>query len=523
MSKILNSKNLIPALLVCFAMLVVLNSVFTFYNANAIVDNNALKIETETVKRKTSAIITDIIHGADLSVRGFAITKNPQLADPLRLVLKGKDSIFNNLESLLVKQHYQMDKFREMKIAVEDYLTFSSEMIELAQKDSMKQFVTLLNEDRGFAVWKKYEGFYVPLFRYEDSLNAAADAKYTNAISRSRSIQILMLLLGIPTIIFVIRKLRSEAHQRAKLLVELDQNNRKYIFDNGISLVNADPKEVVDESIRNFQQANLFISRISAGDYLVHWSGLTETNQSLNQTNMAGNLLKMREYLKQTKAEDDRRNWAVAGIAKFAEIIRSHDDFKKLGDAIISNLVRYTRSNQGGLFVVNDEIDGAVQMKLLSCYAWDKQKLLDKNKAIHFGDGIVGQCWKEGEPVFLKEVPSDYINITSGLGQATPRCLFVVPLKSNDTTFGVLELASFDLYQQYELDFILEVSKTIAAAIAAKKTAERTKRLLEQSQQHTEAMRGQEEELLQTLEELQATQEGMRRTLNEASGEKRVL
>ncbi|HTJ53182.1 MAG TPA: hypothetical protein VL443_27195, partial [Cyclobacteriaceae bacterium] len=186
------SKYLISLLLVFFIVLLLVNSVFTLLNGHTIVKNNALKIETEVVKRRTAGIITDIIHGADLAVRGFALTKNDQLASPLIDVFKNKDSVFNSLDTLLVKQHYDMSKFRELRAEVEDYLTFSREMIQLAKQDSMRQFVKLLNEDRGYGVWKKYEAFYLPLFDYEDSLNAKADEEYMNAISRNRIIQIIL-------------------------------------------------------------------------------------------------------------------------------------------------------------------------------------------------------------------------------------------------------------------------------------------------------------------------------------------
>ncbi|MEO7989434.1 MAG: GAF domain-containing protein [Chryseolinea sp.] len=517
MITIFKSKYLITVLLVFFITLLLINSIFTFYNDIAIVENNSLKIETETIKRRTSSIITDIIHDADLSVRGFALTKNEQLADPIKKVLKNKDSVFNNIEALLNKQRYDMTKFIEMRAVVENYLTFSMDMIQLARQDSMKQFIQLLNEDQGYEVWKKYEAFYVPLLAYEDGLNAAANEKYLSALSRNRLIQIMLMLLGMPTITYILWKLKSERNLREKFLTTLDQNNRKYIFDTGVSFDVSDWKEAVAHSIKNFQHANEFITRISAGDYVAEWTGLNQTNHSLNQINMAGNLVKMREHLKQTKIEEERRNWAVSGVAKFAEIIRNQTNFQTLGDTIISNVVKYTNSNQGSLFVVvNDENKEDVHLQLLSCYAWDKKKHTEK--IVYEGQGLVGQCWQEGKSIFLTKVPVDYINITSGLGHANPRCIFIVPLKMNDKIYGVLELAAFQPYQEYEREFIEKVCETIASSIATVKVANQTKYLLEQSQQQTEAMRSHEEEMRQNMEELLATQEGIERLMKESRG-----
>jgi PAS domain S-box-containing protein len=518
---IFKSKNLIPALLFCFAVLLIVNSVLTFYNAKTIIENNVLKTETENVKQRTSAIIGNVIHGADLSVRGFALTKNPQLADPIKLVLRDKDSIFNTLETLLVNQHYDIDSFRQMKAAVVDYLSFSMDMIELARKDSMRQFVELLNEDRGYGVWKKYEAFYTPLFAFEKSLNDGADSKYLQALSRNGIIQMMMVLLGIPSIIYIVRKLKSEDKQREELLTTLNENNHKYIFDTGTSLAHSEWKEIVANSIRNFQQANEFITKVSAGDYTTQWVGLNEFNKPLNQVNLVGNLVAMRELLKQTKIEDERRNWSVFGLAKFAEIIRNQNDFQKLGDAIISNIVKYTNSNQGGLFVLNDDNKEDVHLQLLSCYAWDKKKHIDK--VIGLGDGLAGQCWQEGNPIFMTQVPFDYVTITSGLGHATPRCIFIVPLKVNDRIYGVLEIASFQPYLDYEQKFLIDVCEIIASSIANIKIADRTKYLLMQSQQQAEEMRAQEEEMRQNMEELQATQEEMQRKASEIESHIRAI
>jgi len=227
-------------------------------------------------------------------------------------------------------------------------------------------------------------------------------------------------------------------------------------------------------------------------------------------------LIKMREHLKQTKIDDERRNWVVSGLAMFAEIIRNQSDSKKLGDTITSNIVKYTNSNQGALFVLNDEKKDDLHLQSLSCYAWNKKKFAEKT--IYEGQGLIGQCWLEGSPIFMTQVPQDYVSITSGLGQATPRCVFIVPLKVNETIYGVLELASFEPYQEYEREFIEKVCETIASSIATVKIADQTKYLLEQSQLQAEALRSQEEEMRQNMEELQATQEGMERLMRESKG-----
>ena len=122
---------------------------------------------------------------------------------------------------------------------------------------------------------------------------------------------------------------------------------------------------------------------------------------------------------------------------------------------------------------------------------------------------MVGQAWFDKEPLFFTEIPTDFVNITSGMGEATPTCVFIVPLIINEQVHGVIESASFEKLEAHKIEFINKLSETIASTVSNVKTNERTKYLLEQSQQQTEEMRAQEEEMNQNMEEMQATQTEM--------------
>lgn len=259
-----------------------------------------------------------------------------------------------------------------------------------------------------------------------------------------------------------------------------------------------------------------FAEKIGTGEY-----DTTFELQS-DRDAMGKALLDMRDNLKRNTEAERQRNWAIAGLADFAEIIRSQSDSQALADTIISNIVRYTNSNQGSLFIVHDGAEGEEEyLQLYSCYAWDKKKF--EEKTIYKGQGLVGQCWQEGNPVFMTQVPEGYVHITSGLGYATPRSIFIVPLKINEAIYGVLEIASFEPYPKYKQEFIVKVCENIAAAVASAKNAEQTKRLLELSRLQTESLHAQEEEMRQNMEELSATQEEMQRILTETQNKESYL
>jgi hypothetical protein len=221
-------------------------------------------------------------------------------------------------------------------------------------------------------------------------------------------------------------------------------------------------------------------------------------------------LLNMHGKLVKTSEEDKRRNWSTTGLADFGEILRNdRQNFDELAHNVVRYLVNYLHANQGALFIVNDENEKDVHLELASLYAWGKKKFV--NARIAAGEGVAGQAWLEGETVYLKEVPAQYVKITSGLGESNPRSILVVPLKVNAKIYGIIEIAAFKEYEKYEIDFVEKLAESVASAISSAKTNDRTKRLLEQTQQQTEEMRAQEEEMRQNMEELSATQEELGR------------
>lgn len=226
---------------------------------------------------------------------------------------------------------------------------------------------------------------------------------------------------------------------------------------------------------------------------------------------LGNSLLMMRENLALVTEDDQKRNWASEGLTIFGELLRKHShNLTELSENLICELVKYLEANQGGIFVINDEVNDPL-LELKACYAWDRQKYLEQK--IIKGDGLVGQSWQEKNTLYITDVPEDYINITSGLGEATPKCILIVPMIMNDDVFGVIELASFYRYENYKVQFVERLAQMVASTISTVKVNERTKKLLEQAQLASEQMRAQEEELRQNQEEMKLSQLEMQKNI----------
>ncbi|HEY5745021.1 MAG TPA: GAF domain-containing protein [Chryseolinea sp.] len=225
-------------------------------------------------------------------------------------------------------------------------------------------------------------------------------------------------------------------------------------------------------------------------------------------------LLDMRSSLKENAENERRRNWATQGLAEIGAILRDHTDkLSEFYNAIIRYVVKYMGANQGGIFLLVNHENEDAYLELMACYAYERKKIVERKLGI--GEGLLGQCVLEKQTVNMRKLPENYIRITSGLGEAPPSNLVIVPLKINDEVQGVMEIASFHKFEQFQIDFLEKLGENIAASMAAVQINKRTQYLLDQSQQQGEQMKANQEELRQSMEELSATQEEMSRKESE--------
>ena len=281
-------------------------------------------------------------------------------------------------------------------------------------------------------------------------------------------------------------------------------------------LIRRDELQQLNERVASLESqintATEFVKEIEKGNLTADYSLADVVGEKADV--LAESLLSLRLQLKSYSIQEKERNWVTEGLAKFIDILRSkNEDVAELTDNIIRNLVKYVGANQGGLYLVNDDNPKDRYIEMAACYAYDRKKYL--NQRIEIGEGLTGQAVLEKDTIYLTEIPQSYMRITSGLGNASPSNLLIVPLKIEENVFGVVEVASFDKIQQYQIEFVERLGESIASTLANVRTGQKTQVLLQQSQIQAEQMRSQEEEMRQNMEELSATQEEMQRVLKE--------
>lgn len=265
-----------------------------------------------------------------------------------------------------------------------------------------------------------------------------------------------------------------------------------------------------------------FVEGLSAGKLDV------KINAEDKDDDLISSLVQLQKNLKQNQKEDikrrdeeQQRTWVTNGVAQFGEILRrNNDNMRELSYNIIRYLVDYVHLTQAGFFLLHTGEEkgdnGKKFFELTAFIAYDRRKYADK--VIEWGEGLVGRCALEQKTIYMTELPQHYITVTSGLGEGDPSSLILVPLKSNDIVYGVIEMAMLQPLLRHEIEFLEKTAESIAMTISTVKTNMQTAVLLQETQQQAAKMREQEETLRQNLEEMRATQEENERKEIEMKG-----
>ena len=214
--------------------------------------------------------------------------------------------------------------------------------------------------------------------------------------------------------------------------------------------------------------------------------------------------------LAHTTQRNEEQDWLKTNLAKISSMMQGQRDLQTVSRLIMSELTP-TVSAQHGAFFLAEGTEGAEDetadtiLRLKASYGYKKRK--DVPTWFKVGEGLVGQCALEKQAILITEAPADYIKVTSGLGDATPVNVIVLPVLFEEQVLGVIELASLRPFSEVNQTLLDQVIETIGVVLNTIIANMRTEELLEQSQRLTQELQSQSEELQTQQEELQQTNE----------------
>lgn len=256
-------------------------------------------------------------------------------------------------------------------------------------------------------------------------------------------------------------------------------------------------QESINEKEKIIEKNAEIANRIGEGDFSVNKDDIALDDKLGNA------LLLMRDNLVTTYQKETEQNWIARGKEIIADILRKHNNLENLAYEVLVSLIQYTDSVQGAFYIYNED---SKKLNNIASYAYNRKKYV--NQEFNIGQGFVGQVAYEKDYIYRKEIPENYVTITSGiLGDKKPQTLLVTPFLGDEKLQGVIEIASLkgDMPGQM-ITLFKELTEVIGQTLFNLQVNARTEKLLKDSQDLTKKLQEREDILQKNAEQMKMTQ-----------------
>lgn len=237
------------------------------------------------------------------------------------------------------------------------------------------------------------------------------------------------------------------------------------------------------------------VERIAAGD-------LQQEVPHTSHTNDLGALARAVAVLQQGARELEVERWVKTHTAAISAELQSTRSFVELAQRFFALSAPLLNLGHGVLYIYEKN---QRRLRLLTGFAHRERKSLQQY--IQLGQGLVGQCALERSPITLMEPPADYVRIGSALGDATPKCICVLPIQRGDELLAVLEIASLEALSPARREMLDALLPALAANLEILERNVATQRLLEETQAQAAILEQQAQELAAQKDAVQATED----------------
>ena len=224
------------------------------------------------------------------------------------------------------------------------------------------------------------------------------------------------------------------------------------------------------------------------------------------QVHASGEVAELKDYinamignLRVTTERNTEQDWLKTNLAKFGGMMQGQRDLLTVAQVLLSELAPLVGAQQGVMYVKDDE-DGTPRLTQLAGYA--DRPVSGQPRQYRIGEGLVGQCVVERSRILLSDIPDDSIRIGSGLVEARPQNVIVLPVLFEGEVRAVIELASLGRFTASHLALLEQLTGSIGIVLNTIEATMRTEGLLRQSQELAAELQAQQKELQQTNEEL---------------------
>ena len=232
------------------------------------------------------------------------------------------------------------------------------------------------------------------------------------------------------------------------------------------------------------------------------------------------NINEMIRNLKDQTLKNAEQDWLKTNLARFSRMLQGERDLATVSNLIMSELAPLVNAQYGVFYVTRREENETV-LDLVASYGAESRDVLKPTFKLR--EGLIGQCAADKRAILLADVPGEFIRISSGLGQAAPVNIAVLPALFEDDVKAVIELASFSRFNETHQSFLDQLMESVGIVLNTIAATMRTEGLLKQSQLLTQELQARQTELTTKQKELHTTNEELQEKAQLLENEKKQV
>lgn len=431
----------------------------SYQSTNELIENSHQERHTYEVLSQLEELNLQLTN-AETGQRGYIITGEQRYLEPYNAAIQVLNQKVKELQRLTADNPNQQNRLDILQPLLNERMAVMKDVIALRQSEGLEASQKAVLTDQGKQMMGNIQKLIQAMKTEENALLKQRSQRAQ--VAGQKTIASIVYSIPLFSLILALIGFALTRHISVPLKHISDLAERMADGDLSVSLPHSDRQDEIGVLTRTFNQMIV---------------NLQNTNQ-----------------------RNDEQNWLKSNLAEFTQMLQGHRNLETATRLILSNLAPLVGASQGVFYVI-DSIDDEPVLKLLSSYAYKERKNLANQ--FRLGEGLVGQCALEKQRILLTEVPSDYIRISSGLGEAPPLNIIVLPVLFETQVSAVIELASFVPFSHLHLKFLEQLSEILGVFLNNIASQLQTQQLLEESVALTEELQSQQEELQQSNQRLE--------------------